>query len=183
MALRLIGIDPGLTHTGWGVIDQDAGRVRFVACGRISPPTDQSLAERLRFLHHALTGLIETHSPTAAAIEETVVNVNAASSLKLGHARGIALVVAALGGLSVHEYASKRVKRALVGTGAADKRQVQTMVRHLLPTATKLNPDAADALAVALCHSHHAQTAARIVEVPAPKRSRRSPTAPYGARP
>lgn len=160
--MRLIGLDPGLTHTGWGVIESVGDRLRFVACGRVSPPTDLTLAARLDALYRGLGTILDEHGPKTAAVEETVVNANPGSSLKLGHARGVVLLAAAHAGLDVHEYASKTVKRALVGTGSADKRQVAAMVQRLLPLAGSVRADAADALAVALCHAHHAATAARL---------------------
>ncbi len=160
--IRLIGLDPGLTHTGWGVVESQNDRLRFVASGRVSPPGAGGLADRLDALYRELQGILEAQEPAAAAVEETVVNVNPGSSLKLGHARGVVLLAAAHAGLAVHEYAAKTVKRALVGTGGADKSQVAAMVRRLLPTAGTLSADASDALAVALCHAHHAQTTARL---------------------
>ena len=153
--MRLLGIDPGLQHTGWGLIDADGNRLRFVAAGAISTDTAQGLALRLDALYRGLQRVIAGHRPEAAAVEETVVNRNAASSLKLGQARGVALLAAAHAGLPVSEYASKTVKRAVVGTGAAEKRQVAMMVRTLLPGCSQLGADAADALAVAICHAHH----------------------------
>ena len=160
--MRLIGLDPGLTHTGWGVVDGTADRLAFVACGRVSPPGDGGLAARLAALYRALGEVLAEHRPAAAAVEETVVNTNAGSSLKLGQARGVVLLAAAHAGLEVHEYAARTVKRAVVGTGGADKTQVAAMVRRLLPTAGAVRGDAADALAVALCDAHHRATAARL---------------------
>lgn len=160
--MRLIGLDPGLTHTGWGVLDSRGDRLVFVACGRVSPPGDGALAARLAALYLALSEVLAAHRPSAAAVEETVVNTNAGSSLKLGQARGVVLLAAAHAGLDVHEYAARKVKRAVVGTGGADKGQVAAMVRRLLPTAGDVKGDAADALAVALCDAHHRATAARL---------------------
>lgn len=160
--MRLIGLDPGLTHTGWGVVDSTADRLAFVACGRVSPPTAGALAARLAALYRELGAVLREHRPNAAAVEETVVNTNAGSSLKLGQARGVVLLAAAHAGLEVHEYAARTVKRAVVGTGGADKRQVAAMVTRLLPTAGPVRADAADALAVALCDAHHRATAARL---------------------
>lgn len=159
---RLIGLDPGLTHTGWGVVDAVGDRLHFVAAGRVSPPTTAPLAHRLDALYRELAAILAAHGAAAAAVEETVVNTNAGSSLKLGQARGVVLLAAAHAGLEVHEYASKTVKRALVGTGGADKAQVAAMVQRLLPMAGAVRADAADALAVALCHAHHAATARRL---------------------
>jgi len=156
--MRLLGLDPGLRHTGWGVIDVDGSRLRYVAAGALHPPTDRSLAERLVALHDGLAKVIADHRPEAAAVEETFVNQNAASTLKLGLARGIALLVPALAGLQVAEYPANLIKKSVVGAGHADQTQIQMMVRRLLPGCLLASPDAADALAVAICHAHHAQT-------------------------
>ncbi len=160
--MRLIGLDPGLTHTGWGVVESRGSRLSFVASGRISTRAGTALATRLDQLYRGLQAVLAAEAPTVAAVEETVVNTNAGSSLKLGQARGVVLLAAAHAGLEVHEYASKTVKRALVGTGGADKAQVAAMVQRLLPAAGAVKADAADALAVALCHAHHAATRARL---------------------
>lgn len=156
--MRLLGLDPGLQRTGWGLIDADGNRLRFVAAGAVATEVGPSLAERLDALYRGLQRVIAEHRPQAAAVEETVVNRNAASSLKLGHARGVALLAAAHAGLAVSEYASKTVKRAVVGTGGAQKAQVAMMVRVLLPGCGEVTADAADALAVAVCHAHHRAT-------------------------
>jgi crossover junction endodeoxyribonuclease RuvC len=161
-ALRLVGLDPGLQRTGWGVLDADANRLRFVAAGVVATEAAAPLAERLLALYRGLRDMLAAHDCAVAAVEETVVNRNAASSLKLGHARGVVLLAAAHAGLPVAEYAAKTVKRAVVGTGAAEKHQVAVMVRRLLPTTGPLTADAADALAVAICHAHHRATAARL---------------------
>jgi crossover junction endodeoxyribonuclease RuvC len=155
---RLIGLDPGLRHTGWGVIDVEGSRLRFVAAGAIHPNTERSMAERLVELHDTLAQVIASHKPTVAAVEETFVNQNAASTLKLGLARGVALLVPALAGLSVAEYPANLIKKSVVGAGHADKTQIQMMVRRLLPGCALDSADAADALAVAICHAHHAAT-------------------------
>ncbi|MGF1562942.1 MAG: crossover junction endodeoxyribonuclease RuvC [Geminicoccaceae bacterium] len=160
--LRLLGLDPGLQRTGWGVIECDAGRLRFIACGAVASDAGDPLAVRLDVLYRGLAEIIEAHTPHLAAVEETVVNRNADSSLKLGQARGVVLLAAAHHGLAVHEYAAKRVKRSVVGTGSADKRQVGMMVRTLLPLCGEPGPDAADALAVAICHAHHHESAGRL---------------------
>ena len=156
--MRLLGLDPGLQRTGWGLIDVDRNRLRFVTAGAVATVVGPSLAERLDALYRGLQRVIAEHRPQAAAVEETVVNRNAASSLKLGHARGVALLAAAHAGLAVSEYASKTVKRAVVGTGGAQKAQVAMMVRVLLPGCGEVTADAADALAVAVCHAHHRAT-------------------------
>ena len=156
--MRLIGLDPGLRHTGWGVIEADGSRLRYVADGAIHPATDKAMAERLVELHDALARIIAEHKPQQAAVEETFVNQNASSTLKLGLARGVALLVPALAGLAVAEYPANLIKKSIVGAGHAEKAQVQMMVRRLLPGCLLNSPDAADALAVAICHAHHAAT-------------------------
>jgi crossover junction endodeoxyribonuclease RuvC len=166
--MRLIGLDPGLQRTGWGVIQARGNALGFLAAGVVATDPRQSLALRLDALYRGLAQVIGTHAPELAAIEETVVNVNGASSLKLGQARGVALLAAAHAGLGVTEYASKTVKRAVVGTGAAHKRQVAMMVRVLLPGSGRMTLDAADALAVAICHAHHAATLRSFPAAPAP---------------
>lgn len=153
--VRLLGLDPGLRHTGWGVIDVSGNRLTHVADGAVHSDGDRPLAERLCQIHDALTGVLERYRPDEAAVEETFVNNNAVSTLKLGQARAVALLVPALAGLSVAEYANNMVKKAVVGQGRADKTQVQAMVRLLLPGCAITTPDAADALAVAICHAHH----------------------------
>ncbi|MGO8740019.1 crossover junction endodeoxyribonuclease RuvC [Rhodoblastus sp.] len=154
-AVRILGVDPGLRHTGWGVIEADGSRLSFVASGAVHSPTGENLAERLRMLHDGLSAVIAAHRPDEAAVEETFVNRDAQSTLKLGYARGIALVVPALAGLEVTEYAANLVKKTVVGAGHAEKAQVAKMVKILLPKAEALSPDAADALAVAICHAQH----------------------------
>lgn len=151
----LFGLDPGLRFTGWGVIEVDGNRLRHIADGVIGTDSDTSVPERLKVLHDALAALLAQHCPAEAAVEETYVNRNGAATLKLGYARGVALLAPALAGVPVTEYAAKTVKLAVVGTGGADKDQVQVMVRRLLPGATIRKADAADALAVAICHAHH----------------------------
>jgi crossover junction endodeoxyribonuclease RuvC len=154
-AARLLGIDPGLRFTGWGVIDVDGNRLRHVADGVIATDGEQPVPARLRCLHDALAALLAEHRPDEAAVEETYVNRNGAATLKLGYARGVALLAPALHGVGVHEYGAKAVKSAVVGTGGASKEQVAMMVRRLLPGATLRRADASDALAVAICHAHH----------------------------
>src|ERR1700758_320283 len=152
---RLLGIDPGLRFTGWGVIEADGNRLRHIANGVIATDSTANVPERLRVLHDALAILLARHRPDEAAVEETYVNRNGTATLKLGYARGIALLAPALAGVPVSEYAAKSVKMAVVGTGGAEKEQVQMMVRRLLPGATIRRADAADALAVAICHAHY----------------------------
>jgi len=153
-AIRILGLDPGLRHTGWGVITVDGARLSHVAHGVINPKDSLPFAERLRLLFEGITQVVERHAPQEAAVEETFMNNNAASALKLGHARAMALVVPALAGLPVAEYAAKVVKKAVVGTGGADKDQVAFMIARILPTAGPTTADAADALAVAIAHAH-----------------------------
>ena len=153
--VRLLGIDPGLRFTGWGVIEADGNRLRHIADGVIATDSTHSVPARLKVLHDALAELLARLLPEEAAVEETYVNRNGSATLKLGYARGVALLAPALAGLPVAEYAAKTVKLAVVGTGGADKDQVQMMVRRLLPGATLKRADAADALAVAICHAHH----------------------------
>ena len=158
-----MGIDPGLRFTGWGVIDVDGNRLRHVADGVIATDNAESVPHRLKALHDALTELFLLHRPDEAAVEETYVNRNGAATLKLGYARGVALLAPALSGILVAEYGAMEVKRAVVGTGAAQKDQVQMMVRRLLPGATLRRADAADALAVAICHAHHRASRLRVL--------------------
>lgn len=152
--MRIIGLDPGLRHTGWGVVDSIGNRLVYIASGTISPDAGVPLSGRLRALHDGLEQVIDNHAPDEAAVEETFVNRNAASTLKLGEARGVVLLVPARFGLAVSEYDNASVKKSVVGTGGASKEQVQSMVRTLLPDARPMSADAADALAVAICHAH-----------------------------
>ncbi|MCG7360946.1 crossover junction endodeoxyribonuclease RuvC [Roseomonas sp. ACRSG] len=153
--VRLLGLDPGLQHTGWGVVESTGNRLRHIADGVVSTTADLPLAERLCQLHRALNALMEIWKPDEAAVEHTYVNKNPGAALKLGQARGVVLLAPALAGLPVAEYQAMEVKRAVVGTGHADKIQVADMVRRLLPGATLKRADASDALAVAICHAHH----------------------------
>jgi crossover junction endodeoxyribonuclease RuvC len=159
--MRILGIDPGLRHMGWGVIDVTGPRFAHVANG-ICHGTGEDLAQRLLTLWTGLTAVIMLHRPDAAAVEETFVNKDAHGTLKLGQARGIALLVPAQAGLAVGEYAPNAVKKAVVGVGHADKAQVAHMVRLHLSGVQLAGPDAADALAVAICHAHHLQTAGHL---------------------
>jgi len=153
--VRIIGIDPGLRRCGWGIIESTGNRLAFVAAGTVMPPVDASLAERLALLFSGLSDLIGRYRPDEAAVEETFVNQGARSALQLGQARGVALMTPASLGLPVGEYAANLVKKSIVGTGHADKDQVQLMVKTLLPAADFKGADAADALAIAICHAHH----------------------------
>lgn len=155
---RILGIDPGLTHTGWGLIESAGSRLRHIADGAISTKADLPLPERLAFIFRELGALLREWTPDEAAIEHTYVNKNPAAALKLGQARGVALLAPAMAGLLVAEYQAMEVKRAVVGTGHADKIQVADMVRRLLPGARLARADAADALAIAICHAHHRGT-------------------------
>ena len=152
--MRLLGVDPGLRFTGWGVVDMDGNRLRHVANGVVKSGKGE-LAERLVRLHQGLNEVMRTHRPDSAAVEETFVNKDGQSTLKLGQARGIALLVPALAGIPVAEYAANSVKKSVVGYGHADKDQIGHMIGVLLPGALVESPDAADALAVAICHAHH----------------------------
>lgn len=154
--IRLIlGLDPGLRHTGWGIVAQKDNRLSFVAAGCINPAVDLPMAARLCLLAEELTLVINRHRPDEAAIEETFVNKNALSALKLGQARGAAMLTLAQAGLTVSEYAANRIKQSITGYGHADKTQIQAMIGMLLPGSGKLVTDAADALAVAITHAHH----------------------------
>lgn len=160
--MRVLGLDPGLRHTGWGVIDVTGNRLTHVADGVVNSSSKAPLHERLVELHDGLVEIIERLVPDEAAVEETFVNKNPTSTLKLGLARGVVLLVPAKAGLRVAEYGANHVKKSVVGAGHADKVQVQAMVRMLLPGVQIASPDAADALAVAICHAHHRQTEAAI---------------------
>jgi crossover junction endodeoxyribonuclease RuvC len=160
--MRVIGIDPGLRRTGWGIVDVVAGRVRHVANGTCASAAASDLAARLLALHDQLVTVLERFAPVTAAVEKTFVNKDAAGTLKLGQARGIALLVPARAGLVVAEYAPNEVKKVVVGVGHADKAQVAHMVRMQLPGVALAGPDATDALAVALCHAHHVQFRGRL---------------------
>lgn len=160
--MRLIGFDPGLQTTGWGVIEATGNRLRHVADGSVNTSPGLDLSERLVQLHAGLIEVMQAFAPEEAAVEETFVNKNAVSTLKLGQARGIVLLVPALAGIPVAEYLPNLVKKTVVGTGHAQKEQVQMMVKTLLPGAKIASADAADALAVAICHAHHRGTADRI---------------------
>lgn len=153
--MRVLGIDPGLRHLGWGVIDVAGSRLSHVANG-ICITSGSDLGARLASLHSQLTEVMRHFAPTAAAVEQTFVNTNGAATLKLGQARGIAMLVPAQAGIAVGEYAPNKVKKSVVGVGHADKIQIDHMVRLLLPGCVPANPDAADALAIAICHAHHA---------------------------
>jgi crossover junction endodeoxyribonuclease RuvC len=158
----LIGLDPGLQTTGWGVIEAQGNRLRHIANGAVKSRATDALADRLLALHDGLMAVIAAHMPDGAAVEEVFVNTNPQSTLKLGQARGVVLLVAARSGLPVAEYATRLVKKAVVGVGNADKRQIRAMVERLLPGCKVAGEDAADALAVAITHAHLAGTAAAL---------------------
>ncbi len=159
--MRLLGIDPGLRVTGWGIIDVAGDRLAHVARGTVEPEVKRPLAERLVSLHRGLATAIADHEPECAAIEETFVNKNPTSTLKLGQARGAVMLTAALAGLEVAEYAANTVKKSVVGVGHGSKDQVRAMVRMLLPGCGVTGSDEADALAVAICHAHYVATLGR----------------------
>lgn len=158
--VRIIGIDPGLRRTGWGVIETDGVRLSYVASGLITSTVDEDLAYRLREVFEGLMGVIASWAASEAAVEETFVNENARATLKLGQARGMALLAPALRGLRVAEYPPNLIKKSVVGAGHADKKQIQTMVGFLLPKARFESADEADALAIAICHANHRGAAA-----------------------
>ncbi|MBS0547484.1 MAG: crossover junction endodeoxyribonuclease RuvC [Proteobacteria bacterium] len=160
--MRLLGLDPGLRFTGWGVIDVEGNRLRHVAHGVVKVTVgERTLADRLNELFEGVASVIQAHQPAEAAVEETFVNVNPASTLKLGQARGVVMLAPARSGLPVFEYAATLVKKSVVGTGHAEKSQIAMMVGRLLP-GVEATADAADALAVAICHAHHRATARRV---------------------
>lgn len=159
---RLLGLDPGLGTTGWGIIQADGNRLSHIANGQLKTDSAAPLPERLVDLARQLETLIAEHAPEGAAVEEVFVNKNPQSTLKLGQARGVALMCAARAGIAVGEYAPSLVKKAVVGTGGAEKTQVHAMIARLLPGAKIAGPDAADALAVAITHAHHLASARRI---------------------
>ena len=166
-AIRIIGIDPGLRRTGWGIVESDGIRLTYVASGLVTSDGEGELAYRLRELYEGLCSVIASFKPREAAIEETFVNKDARSTLKLGQARGMALLAPAQGGLRIAEYPPNVVKKAVVGAGHAEKRQIQAMVAFLLPKAKFESADEADALAIAICHANHRgakQLAARVLK-------------------
>jgi crossover junction endodeoxyribonuclease RuvC len=153
--IRILGIDPGSRITGYGVIEMIPGRISFVACGVVKTSPHFPFAHRLNEIFDGLNEVIQLHGPEVAAVEEVFMATNASSALKLGQARGAAVVAAMQNGLGVHDYSAKKVKRAVVGYGQAEKSQVQHMIRVLLGLSSLPSSDAADALAVAICHAHH----------------------------
>jgi crossover junction endodeoxyribonuclease RuvC len=160
-AVRILGLDPGLRRTGWGVISCEGARIIHVAHGVIAPKDTLPFSERLLILFEEISAVVAAHTPDEAAVEETFVNTNAQSTLKLGHARAAAMIAPARAGLLVAEYSNAMVKKAVVGTGGADKAQIAFMIARILPNAGSPTADAADALAVAIAHAH-ARTARRV---------------------
>ena len=156
--IRILGIDPGLRRTGWGVIACEGNRLIYLACGSVASSDKHSLAERLVTIHDGLVRIVDEFRPDEAAVEATFVNRDAVATLKLGQARGIALLVPARAGLSVAEYAPNVVKKTVVGAGHGEKAQIRMMIGVLLPKADPQSEDAADALAIAVCHAHHRQS-------------------------
>ena len=159
-AIRIIGIDPGLRRTGWGIVESLGNSLRFVASGTVKSDDKADLASRLCQIHDGLAGVLHETMPHEAAVEQTFVNKDAVATLKLGQARGIAMLVPALAGLRVAEYAPNAVKKAVIGVGHGDKKQIHMMVKVLLPRASFDSEHAADALAIAICHAHHRQSVA-----------------------
>jgi crossover junction endodeoxyribonuclease RuvC len=158
--IRILGIDPGLRRTGWGVVTIEGNRLSFLACGSVASDDKAALSLRLVSIHDGLQQVVAAHTPDEAAVEATFVNRDAAATLKLGQARGIAMLVPALAGLPVAEYAPNLVKKTIVGAGHCEKVQIRMMVKVLLPKADPQSDDAADALAIAVTHAHHRQSVA-----------------------
>ncbi|HET9715560.1 MAG TPA: crossover junction endodeoxyribonuclease RuvC [Pseudolabrys sp.] len=161
--IRILGIDPGLRRTGWGLIEADGNRLVHVGCGSLETNDRAGLGNRLLAIHDGLLAVIQQYRPDEAAVEATFVNNNAAATLKLGQARGIAMLVPAKAGLAVAEYAPNLVKKTIVGSGHGEKMQIRMMIGVLLPKAEPPSEDAADALAIAVCHAHHRTSAMRRV--------------------
>ncbi|MCK1340261.1 crossover junction endodeoxyribonuclease RuvC [Bradyrhizobium sp. LB1.3] len=163
--VRIIGIDPGLRRTGWGVIEAEGNRLIYVACGSVEPPDDLPLASRLLAIHEGLAAILSVHKPMEAAVEQTFINKDGAATLKLGQARGVAMLAPAIFGISVAEYAPNQVKKTVVGAGHADKHQIAMMLKILLPKSDPPSADAADALAIAITHAHHRTSTALRLKV------------------
>ncbi|ESY02004.1 MULTISPECIES: crossover junction endodeoxyribonuclease RuvC [unclassified Mesorhizobium] len=159
-AIRIIGIDPGLRRTGWGIVESLGNSLRFISSGTVRSDDKAALARRLCQLHDGLADIVHSAMPHEAAVEQTFVNKDAVATLKLGQARGIAMLVPARAGLVVAEYAPNAVKKAVIGVGHGDKKQIHMMVKVLLPKAVFDTEHAADALAIAICHAHHRQSVA-----------------------
>jgi crossover junction endodeoxyribonuclease RuvC len=164
-SVRILGIDPGLRRTGWGVIEVEGNRLIYVGCGSIEPPQDLPLAGRLLAIHEGLAAVLSDFRPLEAAVEQTFVNKDGVATLKLGQARGVAMLAPAMFGIPVSEYAPNQVKKTVVGAGHAEKNQIVVMLKLLLPKAEPKSPDAADALAIAITHAHHRGSAALRLKV------------------
>ena len=158
--VRILGIDPGLRRTGWGVIESEGNRLVFIGCGSVEPPDDLPLASRLLAIHEGLAAVLGDFRPAEAAVEQTFVNKDGVATLKLGQARGVAMLAPAMFGISVAEYAPNRVKKTVVGAGHKNKQQTGAIQNRLAAKADPRAPDAADALAIAITHAHHRQGAA-----------------------
>jgi crossover junction endodeoxyribonuclease RuvC len=158
--VRILGIDPGLRRTGWGVIEVEGNRLVYIGCGSVEPPDDLPLSSRLLAIHEGLAAVLGDFRPLEAAVEQTFVNKDGVATLKLGQARGVAMLAPAMFGISVAEYAPNQVKKTVVGAGHADKNQIMMMLKVLLPKAEPKSADAADALAIAITHAHHRTSAA-----------------------
>lgn len=159
--MRILGLDPGLRRTGWGIIDAQSNRMRHIANGTVLSTATASMAERLAQLFDGVTAVLKAHKPDTAAVEEVFVNKNPVSTLKLGQARGVVMLAPAAMGITVTEYGANHVKKSVVGSGHAGKQQIGLMIQTLLPGADISSEDAADALAVAICHAHRAGTQAQ----------------------
>ena len=165
LPIRILGIDPGLRRTGWGVIETCGNRLTFIGCGSVEPPDTLPLASRLLAIHQGLAKVLSDFAPAEAAVEQTFVNKDGVATLKLGQARGVAMLAPAMFGIAVSEYAPNQVKKTVVGAGHADKNQILVMLKLLLPKADPKSPDAADALAIAITHAHHRASAALRLKV------------------
>jgi crossover junction endodeoxyribonuclease RuvC len=163
--VRILGIDPGLRRTGWGVIESEGNRLIFIGCGSVEPPDTLPLASRLLAIHEGLARVLAEFKPVEAAVEQTFVNKDGVATLKLGQARGVAMLAPAMVGITVAEYAPNQVKKTVVGAGHADKAQISMMLKILLPRAEPKSADAADALAIAITHAHHRGSAALRLKV------------------
>ena len=166
-AIRILGIDPGLRRTGWGVIEAVGNNLRFIASGAVRSQADAALSARLCQLHDGLLAVLREYGPDEAAVEQTFVNKDATATLKLGQARGVAMLVPALAGLLVAEYAPNQVKKTVIGVGHGDKKQIHMMVKVLMPRAVFDSEHAADALAIAICHAHHRSASAVLTRMAA----------------
>ena len=179
--IRILGIDPGLRRTGWGVVALDGNRLSFLACGSLATDKKAELAARLLAIHDGLRQVVDEHAPHEAAVEATFVNKDASATLKLGQARGIAMLVPAIAGLPVAEYAPNLVKKTIIGAGHGEKAQIRMMIGVLLPKADPQSEDAADALAIAVTHAHHRDAALLRARYEPPGNGRRRAANPIGS--